>query len=410
MIATQRTRQYLLPNPQVPSHGTARTYIEAFNLEPRHSGLVDITDFEEFLSFGDDTTPLMMLVWILPIIFFVFYGQQIQLYISANQIKKHIGRLREYRDGAKSELVAHIKGGAEVSPDAARRIGMIVDYFSIMPVDMDPAGIVPKVRHMVRSREEHTRAQIRSIDPGMSELEQAKAQTLVEVASSLHLVYRIVNHLYLTAKKQKNFPMILPLQMMLPFLMEEAKALKDSVPAFRAGQPVGDGIGPMVVGRMMLDLEKREAAFRTVWSSTEIDRRRVHLLKARGPMSTVGRMGDAVEHVLDGAEVGAIIMIDAALRLEGEESASVSRGFGAAIGGIGTERFQIEDIATRNKIPVYAIVVKQTVGEAITLMTREIAMRADEVACQVREMIRETVPEGGSVLVIGVGNTVGVSQ
>ena len=42
-------------------------------------------------------------------------------------------------------------------------------------------------------------------------------------------------------------------------------------------------------------------------------------------------------------------MIDAALKMEGEESASIAQGFGAAIGGIGTEKFQIEAIATQNQ-------------------------------------------------------------
>ena len=75
-----------------------------------------------------------------------------------------------------------------------------------------------------------------------------------------------------------------------------------------------------------------------------------------------------------------IIMIDAALKMEGEDSASVAQGFGAAIGGIGTEKFQIEDIATKNNsIPVFSIVIKQSVKEAITLMTKEIAGDQAEV-------------------------------
>jgi len=103
-------------------------------------------------------------------------------------------------------------------------------------------------------------------------------------------------------------------------------------------------------------------------------------------------------------------MVDAALKMEGEDSASISQGFGAAIGGIGVERFQIEAIATSNKIPVFSIVVKQSVKEAITLMTKEIADQADDVRLQVYEMIRENTKPGQTVLIIGVGNTAGVPQ
>ena len=103
-------------------------------------------------------------------------------------------------------------------------------------------------------------------------------------------------------------------------------------------------------------------------------------------------------------------MIDASLKLEGEDSASIAKGFGAAIGGIGTERFKIEEIATKNKIPILALVVKQSIHEAITLMTEEIADSAKTVKDELYQMIRENTTSGQSVLVIGVGNTIGVSQ
>jgi hypothetical protein len=105
-----------------------------------------------------------------------------------------------------------------------------------------------------------------------------------------------------------------------------------------------------------------------------------------------------------------MIMVDAALKMEGEDSGSVAEGFGAAIGGIGTDRFQIEEIATKHKIPIHAIVVKQSIKEAITLMKKEIADSADKVESQVYEAIKENTKSGQSVLVIGVGNTLGVSQ
>ena len=37
-----------------------------------------------------------------------------------------------------------------------------LDYFTIMPVDMDPNGIVEKVKHTVRSREDYTRQHVKS--------------------------------------------------------------------------------------------------------------------------------------------------------------------------------------------------------------------------------------------------------
>ncbi|MFQ5475527.1 MAG: DUF1512 domain-containing protein [Nitrosopumilus sp.] len=367
-------------------------------------------DFDQLFAMSDDTNPLMMLIWILPIILFVFYGQRIQLYITSGEIKKAIKKLDSFKQESRSELIDYIQKNLKPKDDSIKKIDRFLDYFTIMPVDMDPNGIVDKIRHTVRSREDYTREHVKSLSPEISDLELTKVQTLLEIASSLQMIYKIVNHMYLTAKKQNNYPLILPLQMLLPFIMEQAEAMKDAIPAFKVGQPVGDGIGPMVVGKMMLNTQKETIAFQTVLTKTEFDNRKLFLLKAEGPSSTVGRPADALETVVSDNKLDAIIMIDAALKMEGEDSASVSQGFGAAIGGIGTDRFQIEEIATKNNISVFSIVIKQSVKEAITLMTKEIADQADDVRSQVYEMIQENTKEGQSIAIIGVGNTVGVPQ
>ena len=374
--------------------------------------MLDLTNFDldELFGFGDDSNPLMMLIWIIPIIIFVFYGQRIQLYVTSNDIKKNIATLNEYKDESKKELINFVKNNFMPKDDPTKKIETFLDYFSIMPVDMDPNGIVPKVQHFIRSREDYTRQHVKSLHPGMSDLELSKTQTLLEIASTLQLIYKIINHLFLTAKKQNNFPLILPLQMMLPFIMEQAEALKEAIPAFKAGQPVGDGIGPMVVGKMMLNTIKKESAFQTVFSETDFDGRKLYLLKAEGPLSTVGRLGDAVKNLTSDHKFDAIIMIDAALKMEGEESATIARGFGAAIGGIGVERFHIEEAATAKNIPIFSIIIKQTAKEAIGLMTKDIAETAEDVTSQIHEIIKENTKEGQSILIIGVGNTMGVPQ
>ena len=367
-------------------------------------------DFDQLFAMSDDTNPIMMLIWIIPIIIFVFYGQRIQLFITSGEIKKSIKKIGVFRDESKKELVDYLKKNFELKEDPTNRINQFLDYFTIMPVDMDPNGIVDKVKHTIRSREDYTRKHVQSLSPNMSDLELTKVQTLLEIASSLQMIHKIINHMFLTAKKQNNYPLILPLQMLLPFIFEQAEAMKDAIPAFKAGQPVGDGIGPMVIGKMMLDCDKELVAFQTILSKKEFEERTLFLLKAEGPASTVGRPGDALEKISSNNKLDAIIMIDAALKLEGEDSATVARGFGAAIGGIGTEKFEIEAIATSKNIPIFSIVIKQSVKEAITLMTKDIADQSDIVRSQVYDMIRENTEPGQFILVIGVGNTVGVPQ
>ena len=369
---------------------------------------LDILD--EFFGTGGDSNPLMMLIWILPIILFVFYGQRIQLIITSRDIKKSMAELEQFRNESRDDLIEYVKQKLTLNDDPTKKLDRFFDYFTIMPVDIDPNGIIPKIHNLVRSREDTTRKQIRSMFSEIDTLEITKVQNLLEIVTTLQLLHKVVRHLFLTAKKQNNYPLILPLQMLLPFIMEQAEALKDAVPAFKKGQPIGDGIGPLVVGGMMLNTKKQKAEFETVYSESEFDGRKLILLKAEGPYATVGRPGEATESLVEKLKPNIIIMIDAALKLEGEDTGDVAQGFGAAIGGIGTDRFKIEEVATKYNIQVFAIVVRQSVKDAITLMKKEISDQTEKVRNQVYEMITDNSNPNDTVLVIGVGNTLGVAQ
>ena len=336
---------------------------------------------------SDDSNPLMMLIWILPIILFVFYGQRIQLMVSSNEIKKSIDKLEKFRSEAKSEFIDYLKNSLNPKNDPTKKLDDFFEYFTIMPVDLDPNGIIMWRQILLN-----------------------KGSKSLEIVTTLQMFHKATRHLYLTAKKQKNFPLILPLQMMIPFVMEESQALKDAMTALKNGQPIGDGIGPMVVGGMMIEHEKQKVSFQTVLSESEFEDRKLLLVKAEGPNATVGRLGEAVEKIFSANKPDLIIMVDASLKLEGEDSASIAKGFGAAMGGIGTDRFQIEDIATNNSIPILAIVIKQSIHEALTIMTKGIADQASSVRLEIQEMIRDNTQPKQTVMIIGVGNTLGVSQ
>ena len=369
---------------------------------------LDILD--EFFGTGGDSNPFMMLIWFLPIILFVFYGQRIQLIITSREIKKKMSELEQFRNDSRNELINYVKQKLTTNGDPTQKLDRFFDYFTIMPVDIDPNGIIPKIHHLVRSREDTTRKQVKSMFSEISTLEITKVQNLLEIVTTLQLLHKIVRHLFLTAKKQNNYPLILPLQMMLPFIMEQAEALKDAIPAFKQAQPIGDGIGPLVVGGMMLDTKKQKAEFETVYSESEFNGRKLILLKAEGPYATVGRPGEATESLIEKLKPNIIIMVDAALKLEGEDTGSIAQGFGAAIGGIGTDRFKIEAVAAKYNIPILALVVRQSVKDAITLMKKEISDQTENVRNQVYEMITDNSNPNQTVLVIGVGNTMGVAQ
>jgi hypothetical protein len=57
-------------------------------------------------------------------------------------------------------------------------------------------------------------------------------------------------------KKTTGTFVLVHLQMVMPLLLQEAGALESAINAFEMGLPIGDGIGPIVVGKMMIRKEK----------------------------------------------------------------------------------------------------------------------------------------------------------
>jgi hypothetical protein len=149
-----------------------------------------------------------------------------------------------------------------------------------------------------------------------------------------------------------------------------------------------------------------------VAAEVEIEGRRAFVLKAEGPGGNVGKPGEAIRQIIEENQgsISMIIMIDAALKFEGERSGDISEGIGAAIGGIGTERYKIEEEAKRFKIPLYAVVVKESIQEAITPMKKEIAEVADEAIKRIKMLIKRKSNEGDSIIIAGIGNTIGIGQ
>jgi len=200
--------------------------------------------------------------------------------------------------------------------------------------------------------------------------------------------------------------------MQLPTIMEEAESYTSFLDAFKEGKPIGDGIGALTASKLMADHNKFEVAKDMVASETTIDGRRVLVTKAKGPGGTVGKVGDAVSSLIQANEgkVSLVVMIDAGLKLEGEDSGDVAEGVGAAIGGVGVDKYKIEEAATKYKIPVYAIVVKESLKDVLATMTDAISKAVENVILRLRSVIQERTKEGDLVIIVGVGNTIGVGQ
>ena len=345
-------------------------------------------------------------------IFFIFFGQKIQIRIMLIEIDGTVKKLEFMKNDAKNLLFKTIKEVGKPPLDPTTTLNRLLEQFLISPVDMDPAGIVYKFDHLLDVRDTKFKDDVKSISPAADDSQVNNLENLVEGALALNTIFRIIRHFYLLGKKTSSFYIILQLQMILPLVMQEADALVGACKAFSQGQPIGDGIGPLVVSRLMKDKEKRKVEKDMVVAETLIEGRKVFLTKAEGPGGNVGKPGDAIRRIVEEQEgkVSMIIMLDAALKFEGEESGQIGEGIGAAIGGIGTERFKIEEEAHKFKIPVYAMIVKQSIQEAILPMKKSISDAVDPTLARIKSLILERSKEGDVVIVAGIGNTMGVAQ
>jgi hypothetical protein len=361
---------------------------------------------------------LLMLFWfaflLLSFFFYPIFGQRLQLINVLRDIDRKLFRLKLMRDDVRQRTISALKqAGTDLTDEELeKRLDAILDYFYIPPESMDPAGVVYKLEHILEIGENRFEDQVAALVK-TDDLHRVKTLTnLVEVARAMNLIYRIVRHYYLLGRKTSNYFLAIQIQMMMPMILELAEAYRQASFAFYNGQPIGDGAGVLVAAKLAREIKAvtvDESVKDTTVMLGEWEGRKVYIVRARGPGGTVGRPGEAVKKVIEmEGKVDTVITIDAALKLEGEETGKIAEGAGVAIGGPGVDKFKIETIAKEKNVSLYAIAIFQSIAEAITPMRESISKATDQALEKVKEIIRKYVPEKGIVVIAGIGNTVGI--
>jgi hypothetical protein len=365
----------------------------------------------------EDST-LLMLFWfaflLLSFIFYPIFGQRLQLINVLRDIDRKLFRLKLMRDDVSQRTISALKqAGTDLTDEELeKRLDAILDYFYIPPESMDPAGVVYKLEHILEIGENRFEDQVAALVK-TDDLHRVKTLTnLVEVARAMNLIYRIVRHYYLLGRKTSNYFLAIQVQIMMPMILELAEAYRQASFAFYNGQPIGDGAGVLVAAKLAREIKAvtvDESIKDTTVMLGEWEGRKVYIVRAKGPGGTVGRPGEAVKKVIEmEGKVDTVITIDAALKLEGEETGKIAEGAGVAIGGPGVDKFKIETIAKEKNVSLYAIAIFQSIAEAITPMRESISKATEQALEKVKEIIRKYVPERGVVIVAGIGNTVGI--
>jgi len=366
---------------------------------------------------------LSNIIWI-AMIFLFFFQDYVMIWRYAYTVGSFLTNLNRLITNNVNLVINHVdqllrSNGSpkNVNKDAIEKtIKDLMDFVVIEPVNAEPTGLMRTLKLLVTTYNDRLEDSIRSLLPS---IERTLVQNVVDAVDGLrelNFIYKVIMHYYRLSNKYRNPYLMMQVYMLLPILREYVDALNGAISTFLKGQPVGDAAGPLTVYRFMRGCSSVEEIGHNVKDTyiglCNFEGRRVYVVKARGPGGTVGNLDDGIAYLVERVSVKPrfIITVDAALKLEGEKTGSIAEGVGVAMGGIGVERFNIERIASKYGIPLYAVLIKMSMPEALSAMPKEVEGAVNDAVERVKRVIREGVGEGEEVILVGVGNTGGVAQ
>ena len=361
--------------------------------------------FTLFQLGGNDwtSTIIFMLFWFG---FFIFYPR-LMLFQIVGKLEASAKKLEEMSAISKRLITREVTK----SPTKAIRdsINRFFEFFIITPVSLDPAGIVKKFDHVIITEKKRFSYFVKNITPNADSEKRASIEMGFAAGISLYQITKIVRHYVELVKQTKSMQLGMVIQMQIPLIERIAKAMYKGSRSLSKGEPVGDGIGPLVIAHLIGNKKTKEIEEDIVMTESKLYGRNIFLVKAVGPGGRIGFPGKGVEKLIKKYKIAKLITIDAAAKLEGEKTGSIAEGVGVAMGGPGVERYYIEDIVVKKNIPLDSIIVKMSLEQAITPMRKAIKDAIPEVNEAIKRSL-ETTKKGDNVIIVGVGNTSGVGN
>ena len=200
-------------------------------------------------------------------------------------------------------------------------------------------------------------------------------------------------------------------------------------------KPIGDSIGPLSLHQFIQESnqsdsnEKDESSEKLVPSVTNLtetmigqsisfENRECICVRAKGPAALTGNPGEALKQVFiqcenENKDIKLILSINSILRLEGENSGTIAQGIGVAIGGGSSEhldQYQIETLAINHNppIPTESIVCRESLEESVNSISELISRAIPKIVRMVKQIIRSQTQPGEVIVILGIGNALGV--
>ena len=369
----------------------------------------------------DPLSLLLNLLFFVMIFMSMFYGTKIQMWRSSKEVQSGLEKLKTWNDDCKQILLKVFKKYAdkkEMDKDLQLKLDDFLSFITIGPVSLDPYGIIAKLDHIIDIRDDRYKEEVALLAPNVTpgSPEAQNLENIVEAAGAVDYIYRLIKHFLIMGKKSKSYILLMQISMQLSLILGMAKSYYRATKAFSEGSPIGDGLGPMVAGSFVRnvaqqdDVKAVEIEKDTIMQEVDFEDRTIYVIRARGPGGTVGKPGTAIKKFVEDQDknISRIFMIDAGLKLSSDKTGSIVVGVGAAIGGIGVEKYFIEDSSTKKDIPIDALICRQSLENAITVMTRPITLSVPALVEKIKMGIRKRTEKGSKIIVAGIGNTIGI--
>ncbi len=355
---------------------------------------------------GGEGNFFMIIQTITTLLFFamIFFFPKIMLWQIDRKLRSALDNLEMYKDD--TEEMFRAKFVDNFSEDLESKFNSLKNTKFSQPTGIDPAGMVGKLEHVLDTSESKFKRFIENNAETEDEDELADLNMAFKGVMGTNQLYKVVRHFRQLIKGTQNIQLVGLVRMMLPIYQEIAESQKGATRAFLDQAPIGDAIGPLVAAKLITE-EPEEISDNIVHSEEKVDEETVHVIKSSGPGARLGKYGDAIDQLADENDLEAIITVDAALKLEGEETGTVSEGVGVMMGGPGVEKTKIEEAATEHNVPLEGVVIKQNAPEASKAMKKEIFDAYKDAVAKSKELASEY---DGEVAIVGVGNTCGVGN
>ena len=349
------------------------------------------------------------IIWLVLFVVFMLYSSRIMITQTVWKLEKDVIMLEDLAKDAQKIVLKRV--ARRPTKDVVNNINRVMEFFSVSPISIDPYGVIKKIDLVVKQSDDRFEYFAKQITQNATKNEIADVKNALAGAITVYQIAKVMRHYLELIKRDKILQLALIVQMQMPMIERMSKAAVKATEAFAEEMPIGDGIGPLIVASLIpakakvkiygddeVAVAKAKVAGRDLW-----------VAKASGPGASTGYPGKFMQKFCKVNKLDRIITVDAALKLEGEKTGSIAEGVGIAMGGVGTERYEIETIAVKRNMPIDAVVVKVSEEEALSPMAKEVV----DAMPKAKEFVFDAVKRAGrreNIMIFGVGNTCGVGN